>query len=96
MQLVFIILVSILCLPAYCYECYIPGKCNGDYYKIITAESAEACIGNCSINYKCHRSTFDPVWQHCILYNTNDCTVDFEDCPSEKCVTNDKKCIYGK
>ena len=95
MKLMFIIFATIFCLPVFCYECYIPGRCNGLCYKIIKAPSAEACIGNCSMNYKCSRSTFDPDLQHCFFFNST-CTIDFEHCPKKMCVTSDKKCIYGK
>ena len=96
MRLIFITFVSIFCLPAYCYECYIPGKCNAVAYKGYHVSSAEACIGHCSMSQKCIRSTFDPDQQLCSLYHSNNCTIDFKNCQKKMCVTSDKKCIYGK
>ena len=96
MSLIIISLTFIFCLPiSYSFECYIPGKCNGNPYKIESLANVELCIGTCSIKTKCRRSTFNPDLHHCSLFMNEECSeIVEEEC--KRCITSEKECIFGK
>ena len=97
MSLIFISLTFILCLPisSYSFECYVPGKCNGNPYQIENILNEELCIGTCSIKTECKWSTFNPDLHQCSLFMVEECKeIVEEEC--KRCTTSEKECIFGK